>query len=119
MAPSASVRITSVVTQYYFSFSYHQTILHPVTQHQFRTIVRLLTKCFIASMYIVLPHNFTDLNECELPDNAGCSHTCTNTEGSYICGCPVGLQLSNNQHTCVGESTFHISLVDTAPDFGY
>ena len=62
--------------------------------------------------FIVFLQNFTDVNECEQPDNAGCSHTCTNTEGSYMCGCPVGLQLSNNQHTCVGERTIHITLVD-------
>ena len=40
-----------------------------------------------------------DLNECA-QNNGGCSHTCTNTEGSYVCSCNVGYELDTDNHTC-------------------
>ncbi|KAJ7336047.1 hypothetical protein OS493_013422 [Desmophyllum pertusum] len=39
------------------------------------------------------------INECDRGNNR-CSHGCVNTQGSYICTCPNGFQLSHNQHTC-------------------
>ena len=43
-----------------------------------------------------------DVDECS-DENDGCSQTCTNTEGSYICGCNTGFVLDSNGATCNGE----------------
>ena len=45
----------------------------------------------------------TDINECDV-DNGGCSDICTNTDGSYNCGCPDGLRLGFDGLTCEGKS---------------
>ena len=42
----------------------------------------------------------TDINEC-LTNNGGCSHNCTNTAGSYNCGCADGYILQPNKHDCL------------------
>ena len=43
-----------------------------------------------------------DINECS-DDNGGCDHTCTNTVGSYSCGCNDGYELdTEDEHTCIG-----------------
>ena len=42
-----------------------------------------------------------DINECAV-GNGGCQHDCTNTDGSYTCGCQSGFKLNNNEHTCSG-----------------
>jgi len=39
-------------------------------------------------------------DEC-LVDNGGCSHTCTDTDGSYMCSCPEDFVLSGDLRTCV------------------
>merc|ERR1712096_494489 len=39
-------------------------------------------------------------DEC-LVDNGGCSHTCTDTDGSYQCSCPEDFVLSGDLRTCV------------------
>ena len=61
-------------------------------------------------MYITLPHIymftcvffFSDTDECSLRiDN--CVQTCTNTEGSFLCGCNTGFQLNRDGATCNGE----------------
>ena len=45
----------------------------------------------------------SDVDEC-LTDNAGCSHSCTNTPGGYRCSCPdPDLTLSADNHTCKGR----------------
>ena len=44
---------------------------------------------------------FLDINECE-DDNGGCSHNCTNTDGSFECSCNDGYELDNNGATCLG-----------------
>ena len=49
-----------------------------------------------------------EIDECA-ENSSGCSHGCTNTNGSYICTCPVGYKLMRNQHTCMGE--LHVSHV--------
>ena len=41
-----------------------------------------------------------DINECS-SSNGGCSQICTNTVGSYQCGCITGFTLSSR--TCIGE----------------
>ena len=46
----------------------------------------------------------TDINEC-IDDNAGCSHTCVNTPGSYHCKCNRGYELQADLHNCSGDSS--------------
>ena len=43
----------------------------------------------------------TDVDECVL-DNGGCSHICSNTNGSFTCLCPNGLFLESDNSTCQG-----------------
>lgn len=42
---------------------------------------------------------FPDTNECS-KRNGGCQHTCYNTPGSYYCGCPAGLRITNDLRSC-------------------
>ena len=44
----------------------------------------------------------SDTNECS-NNNGGCSDICTNTEGSFICGCPSGFELNSGGTGCIGE----------------
>ncbi|XP_063692674.1 uncharacterized protein LOC134824640 isoform X3 [Bolinopsis microptera] len=39
-----------------------------------------------------------DVNECL---QGMCSHDCHNTQGSYYCSCPTGMDLSDDGHTCI------------------
>ena len=42
-----------------------------------------------------------DINECrDKTDN--CNHTCTNTIGSFVCGCNSGFHLDDDLTTCIG-----------------
>lgn len=43
----------------------------------------------------------TDVDECATT-NGGCSHFCSNTEGSHRCDCPAGLFLEADNRTCQG-----------------
>ena len=36
--------------------------------------------------------------------NGGCEYYCSNTNGSFSCGCPQGLTLAANKVNCLGES---------------
>lgn len=40
-----------------------------------------------------------DIDECQ-KQNGGCSHRCSNTEGSFKCSCPPGYKLDSDQKTC-------------------
>ena len=42
-----------------------------------------------------------DVDECG-DDTDGCSQTCTNTEGSFTCGCTDGYVLNVDGTTCDG-----------------
>ena len=44
----------------------------------------------------------TDLNECST-DNAGCSDTCTNTDGGFVCSCPTGYVVAADFRNCMGK----------------
>ncbi|XP_025078060.1 uncharacterized protein LOC112554482 isoform X2 [Pomacea canaliculata] len=57
--------------------------------------------CFCNSGYIINQNTQTceDFNECETGLNK-CSHTCSNTLGSFNCSCPMGMKLDNNKLTC-------------------
>ena len=43
-----------------------------------------------------------DIDECAV-GISGCSQTCTNTDGNYLCNCSLGYQISSNNRTCVGK----------------
>ena len=43
-----------------------------------------------------------DIDECTL-DTDGCQHTCTNNEGSFICGCNDGYELNEDGLNCDGK----------------
>ena len=42
-----------------------------------------------------------DIDECN-DGTDGCSQICTNTNGSFICGCDTGFQLDNDGVACNG-----------------
>ena len=46
--------------------------------------------------------NFLDIDECAT-SNAGCQTDCTNTDGSFFCGCAEGYEVSLNGFSCQGE----------------
>ena len=54
-------------------------------------------------MYNIMRHYFynVDVDECG-DDTDGCSQTCTNTEGSFTCGCTDGYVLNVDGTTCDG-----------------
>ena len=43
-----------------------------------------------------------DINEC-LVNKGGCSQTCTNTIGSFVCSCQNGFDLNSDNLTCQGK----------------
>ena len=45
--------------------------------------------------------NHLDIDECS-DKNGGCSQTCTNTDGSFTCGCSNGYVLDDDGTTCNG-----------------
>ena len=47
-------------------------------------------------------HVFVDVNECK-NNNGGCSHRCSNTNGSFFCSCKEGYQLQGDGLTCEGN----------------
>ena len=48
-----------------------------------------------------------DVDECG-DDTDGCSQTCTNTEGSFTCGCTDGYVLNVDGTTCDGMYMLHV-----------
>ena len=43
-----------------------------------------------------------DVNECAT-NNGGCSHTCINTIGSFVCSCMAGYTLGADSRSCNGK----------------
>ena len=43
-----------------------------------------------------------DINECS-SNNGGCAQVCTNTPGSYTCGCNPGYELDGDGFSCNGK----------------
>ena len=63
--------------------------------------------CTYAHTYVAIKYTYIhslhpDINECS-EENGGCSQTCTNTEGSFNCGCNTGFVLDSDGATCNGE----------------
>ena len=48
-----------------------------------------------------------DTDECQ-QGISGCSQVCTNTIGSYKCSCNAGYRLSNDSHTCIGQTLLQL-----------
>ena len=46
-------------------------------------------------------YTFTDIDECAGIND--CQQICTDTDGSFICGCETGYALDPNGKTCTGE----------------
>ncbi|XP_067138604.1 LOW QUALITY PROTEIN: sushi, von Willebrand factor type A, EGF and pentraxin domain-containing protein 1-like [Centruroides vittatus] len=44
-----------------------------------------------------------DIDEC-VNNNGNCSHFCTNVIGSFMCSCPNGMKLTEDQVTCIDTS---------------
>ena len=60
-------------------------------------------------MYNIIRYYFynVDVDECG-DDTDGCSQTCTNTEGSFTCGCTDGYVLNVDGTTCDGMYMLHV-----------
>ena len=46
-------------------------------------------------------YTHADIDECA-EGMDGCTHTCTDTKGSYVCSCDTGYRLANDSHGCNG-----------------
>ena len=51
--------------------------------------------------YTCLQFHLTDINECT-DGTHNCDLICTNTVGSFICGCDIGYLLNTDEITCDG-----------------
>ena len=45
------------------------------------------------------------MDECTNVTINGCSDTCVNTIGSFVCTCPSGYKLDSDERTCIGKCT--------------
>lgn len=45
---------------------------------------------------------FADIDECS-DNNGGCAHTCSNSDGSFSCGCEAGYSLGSDGLACEGK----------------
>lgn len=61
-------------------------------------MIKELSQCRL--ICVIYMHFWTDINECRL-NTDGCQGTCSNTEGSYQCGCRSGFRLATDELTCV------------------
>ena len=55
-------------------------------------------------MHYIIIASYTDIDECAESTN-GCSQTCNNTIGSYMCSCDFGYRLASNGRVCNGRFT--------------
>ena len=56
-------------------------------------------------MMVINTLNIADLDECQT-DNGGCTQTCTNTFGSFVCTCGVGYLLAADNLGCDGKNEY-------------
>ena len=57
---------------------------------------------FETPKWILLFSSHVDINECVI-SNGGCSETCFNTLGGYMCGCREGFTPDADNKTCVSK----------------
>ena len=69
----------------------------------------------ISSSYIqslILCSICPDIDECAA-ETDDCSQTCTNNDGSFICGCNGGYILDIDGFTCLGKQKLYIAFSHT------
>ena len=57
--------------------------------------------CLYVTVYIRVIYFNVDIDECT-NNTDNCNQTCTNTEGSFNCGCNDGYLLDSDRTTCNG-----------------
>ena len=57
----------------------------------------------VQKIYIFL-RAFVDVNECQTSNQGGCAQVCTNTLGTYTCGCNEGYMLNIDGRFCDGRN---------------
>ena len=58
-------------------------------------------KKFFSNLRDLSPPLHSDINECSL-ESINCAQVCTNTPGSYTCGCDPGYELDGDGFSCNG-----------------
>ena len=67
--------------------------------------------CRMMQQLLFVDHYFLEIDECA-ENSSGCSHGCLNTNGSYVCLCPLGYQLMPNKHTCIGQFSCTVPVIE-------
>lgn len=68
----------------------------------------------VSGKLLINPYKFcSDIDECS-DKTDGCSGSCTNTPGSFVCSCPPGKSLGSNGKSCHGKIKYN-STDATAP----
>ena len=62
----------------------------------------VMNSCNVYTRVILMV--ITDVDECS-EDTDGCSQTCSNTYGSFMCSCGSGFTLANDNLGCNGKKT--------------
>ena len=57
---------------------------------------------YMKGVVSLLNNLLSDIDECNL-GISGCSQLCTNSIGSFECGCYYGYQLTSDNKSCIGE----------------
>ena len=84
-------------------------------KNQFVLLLLLISACLVILIIIVILI-CVDVNECRSPDYPACSYGCVDEPLSYHCTCDDGYTLGEDQHTCVGKTSFNIGLTLKALD---
>ena len=79
--------------------------IYIMSVHEAMTLYIIGNKCTCS--FICTTSHHTDRDECAL-GISGCNQYCTNTNGSYVCSCYVGYQISSNNRTCVGKRIYPV-----------
>lgn len=86
----------------YFVHKYWHGELFPQGCTQLPSSVRC--DCFAGHVLSSNERSCEDIDECVFR-NGGCSEICTNTKGSYHCGCPEGFVILHDGTTCLETLT--------------